>query len=82
MDYAELRRQAKIAKAIYPKGTRVKAVFIDDKNAPPKGMEGVVTHVDDIGTVFVHWDEPGYVSGAVVVDGPDKLAIVYDEEEK
>lgn len=45
-------------------------------------MEGVVTHVDDIGTVFVHWDEPGYVSGVVVADGTDKLAIIYDEEKK
>lgn len=82
MNWAESRRLALITKAVYPIGTRVRAIFIDDINAPPKGMEGVVTHVDDIGTVFVHWDEPGYVSGVVVADGTDKLAIIYDEEKK
>jgi len=40
----------------YPKGTRVKLIFMIDIQAPKPGTEGTVTHVDDMGTVHVTWD--------------------------
>lgn len=43
-------------RARYPKGTRVKLVKMDDVQAPPIGTKGVVTGVDDIGSVMVAWD--------------------------
>lgn len=40
----------------YPNGTMVRLVRMDDLQAPPTGTIGVVSNVDDTGTVFVHWD--------------------------
>ena len=40
----------------FPKGMRVKLVQMDDPQAPPAGTLGTVRSVDDIGTVFVAWD--------------------------
>ena len=40
----------------YPKGTRVELVKMNDMQAPPLGTQGTVTHVDDIGTIMVDWD--------------------------
>ena len=41
----------------YPTGTRV---VLDHMNDPysnlPSGLKGVVTGVDDIGTIFVRWE--------------------------
>lgn len=43
----------------YPIGCRVELVKMDDLQAPPKGTQGTVSWVDDIGTVFVDWDNGG-----------------------
>ena len=40
----------------YPKGTMVELVKMDDIQAPPIGTQGIVTGVDDIGTIMVDWD--------------------------
>lgn len=40
----------------YPMGTRVKLVWMDDPQAPSVGTLGTVTHVNDIGTIHVNWD--------------------------
>lgn len=40
----------------YRTGMRVRLVFMDAVNAPPKGTEGTVDHVDSIGTLHVKWD--------------------------
>lgn len=40
----------------YPVGTRVRLNAMEDCQAPPRGTEGTVTHVDDIGTIHVKWD--------------------------
>jgi hypothetical protein len=40
----------------YPVGCRVELVRMDDIQAPPIGTKGVVTGVDDIGSILVHWD--------------------------
>lgn len=49
----------------YPKGTRVKLVKMDDPQAPPIGILGTVTEVDDIGSIMVSWDSS---SGFIVSD--------------
>lgn len=78
--YVELYNKSKDIKKKYPKGTVIEAIEIDDVNAPPKGTRGVVDCVDDIGTIFVNWDEPGYVKGVVVIDNVDKIKIVNKKE--
>ncbi len=41
---------------LYPKGTRVKLVEMDDPQAPPVGTLGTVNFIDDAGTIHVSWD--------------------------
>ena len=40
----------------YPDGTRVELVAMSDPYAPPRGTQGTVYGVDDIGSLLVHWD--------------------------
>lgn len=64
MDRLE-RERIEIIKRDYPEGTRVVLVKMDDEQAPPKGTEGSVMSVDDIGTVHIAWDN-GSALGAVI----------------
>lgn len=49
----------------YPKGTRVELVHMDDAHAPVVGCTGTVSHVDDMGTVHIVWND-GSTLGAVL----------------
>ena len=65
---AELRK-------IYPSGTRVRLVKMDDpyNKKLVSGSLGTVTHVDDIGSIHVHWD---CGSSLAVIYGEDECEIV------
>ena len=54
----------------YRVGTRVRLIHMDDEHAPPDGTEGTVTDVDDVGTVFVRWDNG---SGLGLIYGVDEF---------
>ena len=43
-------------KEIYPVGTRVKLIQMEDVQAPPKGTLGRVYGIDAIGSILVKWD--------------------------
>ena len=43
-------------KEIYPSGTRVKLIQMEDVQAPPKGTLGTVYGIDAIGSILVKWD--------------------------
>lgn len=43
-------------KEIYPVGTRVKLIQMEDIQAPPTGTLGTVYGVDAIGSILVKWD--------------------------
>lgn len=43
-------------KEIYPSGTRVKLIQMEDIQAPPTGTLGTVYGVDAIGSILVKWD--------------------------
>ena len=45
---AELRR-------MYPAGTVVELISMEDVQAPPSGTCGEVQGVDDVGQILVHW---------------------------
>ena len=62
-----------LLKSKYPQGTRVKLVRMDDPQAPPVGTEGIVRHVDDIGTIHVSWANG---SGLGVIPGEDEIQIL------
>lgn len=61
----------------YKKGMRVQLEYMDDVQGPPKGTKGTISCVDDIGTIFVNWDN-GCGLGLIV--GKDKFKI--EESEK
>ena len=41
---------------MYPLGTKIKLIFMDDIQSPPKGTIGIVVNVDDIGQLIIKWD--------------------------
>lgn len=41
---------------MYPAGTRVELVSMDDPQAPPAGTKGTVIGVDDTGSLLMCWD--------------------------
>ena len=44
-------------KEMYPQGTRIKLVNMDDPYAPvPAGTKGTVEFVDDMGQIGMKWD--------------------------
>ena len=51
-----IRQQVEAIRKIYPAGTRVELVRMDDMQAPPEGTKGTVTGVDDTGSIMVSWD--------------------------
>ena len=52
----DMRRIVKSLKEMYPVGTRVELVKMDDVQAPPIGTKGTVKGVDDIGSLLIDWD--------------------------
>lgn len=61
-------------KKSFPKGTRVELINMPDDPQPvPPGTKGVVRLVDDIGTIFVDW-ENGQRLGLVL--GVDSFKII------
>lgn len=55
-------------RVIYPVGTEVELVEMNDPQAPPVGEHGVVKGVDDAGTIMVSWN-----CGS-------SLGVLYDED--
>ena len=61
----------------YPQGTRVELISMDDPYSRLKpGDRGTVSCVDDIGTIFVHWD---CGSGLGIAYGEDRVRKIMDE---
>lgn len=40
----------------YPKGTRVRLVYINDIQSAERGTLGTVNYVDDLGVIHISWD--------------------------
>lgn len=54
---------------MYPVGTRVELLEMDDIQAPPIGTKGTVRGVDDAGSIMVNWDTGSSLN---VVYGADR----------
>ena len=51
------RRLAESVKQMYPPGTRIELICMNDPYSPvPSGSRGTVRAVDDMGTIFPDWD--------------------------
>ncbi len=49
------REKLRMLREQYPFGTEVELIRMDDRHAPPAGTKGIVTHVDDMGTIHTNW---------------------------
>lgn len=58
---------------LYPAGTRVELVRMDDAQAPPIGTHGTVLAVDDTGSLIMQWDNGSTLN---VIYGVDKVKIL------
>lgn len=56
-DWEKMTRKAKMYKEMYPKGTRIELISMEDPYAPiESGTQGTVQFVDDMGTIHMKWD--------------------------
>ena len=79
-EYEKQHRIAERTKKMYPPGTRIELINMDDPFAPvPSGTRGTVKFVDSMGTVFPEWDN-GRTLG--VVPGEDAFRKLTQEEIK
>ena len=60
-------------RGMYPIGTRIRLLKMDDDQAPPYGTLGTIQNIDDMGTVHVSWDTG---SSLGLVYGIDKFETV------
>ena len=68
-------KQVEEMRAIYPKGTRIELVKMDDVQAPPIGTKGTVLCVDDTGSLIVDWDNGSHLN---VIYGVDRVRKISD----
>lgn len=56
-EFEHMRRMVKKAREIYPPGTRIKLLCMNDPYHPvPSGTRGTVESMDDAGTFHMKWD--------------------------
>ena len=66
--------KAKMYKEMYPKGTRIELISMEDPFAPiAAGTQGTVVCVDDMGTIHMEWDN-GRTLG--LIPGEDSFKVV------
>lgn len=68
----------KTLKEIYPVGTRVELIQMEDKQAPPRGTLGTVMGIDDIGSIMVNWDNGSSLN---VIFKVDRVKIISKESD-
>ena len=66
-------RNIQFLKDLYPTGTKVKLVEMNDIQAPPIGTLGTVMYVDDIGTIHIKWDNGSTLGAAYPEDRVTKI---------
>ena len=48
-------KQIERIKEMYPKGTEIELISMNDSQAVPSGTKGIVDFVDDAGTIQMDW---------------------------
>ena len=69
------RKEIEVLRKLYPKGTRVRLIKMEDMQAPPAGYMGTVRMVDDIGTIHVSWDNGSSLGVVYGVDEIERINI-------
>ena len=77
-EYERQRRISESTKKLYPPGTRIELISMNDPHAPvTSGTRGTVKFVDSLGTIFPEWDN-GRTLG--VVPGEDSFRKLTQQE--
>ncbi|HFI0077998.1 TPA: DUF4314 domain-containing protein [Streptococcus suis] len=58
---------------VYPIGTKVRLVKMDDPHPVPKGTLGTVIGVDDIGSLLVKWENGSCLNVLYGIDMVEKV---------
>ena len=67
------RERIAVLRRMYPKGTMVQLLSMEDAQAPPLGTLGEVQGVDDAGQILVHWQTGSSLN---LLPGIDSFRIV------
>lgn len=70
-----MRPEIERLRCMFPAGTRITLLGMDDPQAPPVGTKGTVKGVDDAGDILVRWDNG---SGLNVIPGVDLIQVDSD----
>ena len=77
-EWERLNRQAERYKEMYPPGTRLELISMDDPYAPvPPGTRGTVQYVDDASQIGMKWDDGRTLS---LIPGEDSFRKLTTEE--
>ena len=71
------RARIAVLRRMYPKGTMVQLLLMEDAQAPPPGTLGEVQGVDDAGQILVHWRTGSSLN---LLPGVDSFRILREEE--
>ena len=71
------RERIAVLRRMYPKGTMVQLLLMEDAQAPPPGTLGKVQGVDDAGQILVHWRTGSSLN---LLPGVDSFRILREEE--
>lgn len=61
-------------KEMYPIGTRIALIKMEDEQAPKVGTIGTVCGVDDIGSLLVKWDNGSSLNVLFETDKVEKIS--------
>ena len=71
------RERIAVLRRMYPKGTMVQLLSLEDTQAPPPGTLGEVQGVDDAGQILMHWRTGSSLN---LLPGVDSFRILREEE--
>ena len=71
------RERIAVLRRMYPKGTMVQLLSMEDAQAPPPRTLGEVQGVDDAGQILVHWQTGSSLN---LLPGVDIFRILREEE--
>lgn len=76
--WQKIKAQAEINKRMYPKGTRIKLINMNDSQPVPSGTIGTVERIDDLGQIHMKWDNGRTLA---LVTGEDEFEVVEQVKE-
>lgn len=76
--WQKIKAQVEINKRMYPKGTRIKLINMNDSQPVPSGTIGTVERIDDLGQIHMKWDNGRTLA---LVTGEDEFEVVEQVKE-